>query len=69
MVGTVDREELRRMVDEERAQVVEVLPRADYEWAHLPGAIHLSLKEMTRELADERLDRDRPVIVYCNNYT
>lgn len=69
MIGTVDREQLQRMEREERAQVVEVLPRADYDWAHLPGAIHLSLKEMTRALADERLDRDLPVIVYCSNFT
>ena len=69
MIGTVDRDGLQRMVDEGRAQVVEVLPQSDYDWAHLPGAIHLSLKEFSPKLADERLDRARPVIVYCNNFT
>ena len=49
------------------AQLVEVLPRAEYEEEHLPGAINLPLKELNRETA-KQLDRDRPVIVYCNDY-
>jgi rhodanese-related sulfurtransferase len=46
------------------AQLLEVLPAADYRKEHLPGAINIPLPELTREAAD-RLDRDRPVVVYC----
>lgn len=46
------------------AQVVEVLPRQDYEKLHLPGAISLPLAELNAETA-ERLDRGRDVVVYC----
>ncbi len=46
------------------AQLVEVLPPADYEEEHLPGAINLPLKELTPQVA-RRLDSTRPVIVYC----
>jgi rhodanese-related sulfurtransferase len=46
------------------AQLVEVLPRSEYEEEHLPGAIHLPLKSLTRESA-RILDASRPVIVYC----
>ncbi len=53
---------------EEDVQVVEVLPRDEYEWAHLPGAVHLSLKQFSREAALERLDPARPVAVYCNGF-
>jgi rhodanese-related sulfurtransferase len=46
------------------AQVVEVLPRPDYEKLHLPGAISLPLAELNAETA-KRLDRARDVVVYC----
>jgi len=52
----------------EGAQLVEVLPPAEYEEEHLPGAINLPLKELTRQAA-RRLDRARPVIVYCYDTT
>ena len=48
------------------AQLVEVLPREEYAELHLEGAINLPLKELdTRTVA--RLDRARPVIVYCHD--
>jgi rhodanese-related sulfurtransferase len=46
------------------AQLVEVLPRQDYEKLHLPGAISLPLAELTAETA-KQLDRARDVVVYC----
>src|SRR5581483_11718431 len=42
----VDREELRRLVEEDHAQLVEVLPRDEYDDEHLPGAVHLPLKQL-----------------------
>jgi rhodanese-related sulfurtransferase len=61
----IHRHEVTRLVAA-GAQFVEVLPAEEYETEHLPGAIHLPLKELTRETA-VRLRRDRPVIVYCAN--
>lgn len=49
------------------AQVVEVLPREEYEDAHLPGAINLPLKELNRQTAMQ-LERSRPLVVYCWDY-
>jgi rhodanese-related sulfurtransferase len=46
------------------AQVVEVLPRQDYDKLHLPGAISLPLAELNAETA-KRLDRRRDLVVYC----
>jgi rhodanese-related sulfurtransferase len=46
------------------AQVVEVLPREEYEEDHLPGAIHLPLPRIETE-AKSRLDPAKPIIVYC----
>jgi rhodanese-related sulfurtransferase len=63
----IDRNEVQRLVAEEQAQLVEVLPRAEFEEEHLPGAINIPLKELNRETA-KQLDRDRPVIAYCHDY-
>ena len=49
------------------AQLVEVLPREEYEEEHLPGAINIPLKELNRETT-ARLNRDAPIIVYCHDY-
>jgi rhodanese-related sulfurtransferase len=67
MPTAIDRNELQRLVAEEQAQLVEVLPAPEFEEEHLPGAINIPLKELNRETA-RQLDRRRPVIVYCNDY-
>jgi rhodanese-related sulfurtransferase len=46
------------------AQLVEVLPEAEYTDAHLPGAINIPLKELTAQTA-VALDRERAIVVYC----
>lgn len=67
MPTSIDRDDVARLVRDDRAQVVEVLPRREFEWAHLPGAVSVPLKELdARSVA--RLDRDRPVIVYCDDF-
>ena len=50
------------------AQIVEVLPREDYDWAHIPGAINLPLKELDASTAAAELDRERQLVVYCHDY-
>ena len=57
---------MQRLVAE-GAQLVEVLPREEFEDEHLPGAVNLPLKELNRETA-QRLDPGRPVVVYCYDY-
>lgn len=49
------------------AQIVEVLPRDEYDEGHLPGAVSLPLKELNRDTALQ-LERSRPVVVYCWDY-
>jgi phage shock protein E len=60
---SVTRDEVRRLV-EAGGQLVEVLPRDEFDDEHLPGAISLPLKSLTAGTA-AGLDRSRPVIVYC----
>ena len=64
MPTAIDRDELQRLLSEEHAQVIEVLPEAEFEDEHLPGAINIPLKQLDREHTAQ-LDRGRPVIVYC----
>ena len=67
MLTAIFRDGVRRLVQEEGAQLVDVLPREEYEEEHLPGAINIPLKELNREMI-ARLNRDAPVIVYCHDY-
>lgn len=67
MFAIIDREELRRLIEEEQAQVVEVLPEPEYDWAHIAGAVNIPLKELD-ETTTAGLDRDRPVVTYCNDF-
>ena len=57
-------ERLRTMLAEDEVQLVEVLPENEWAEEHLPGAVNVSLKKMTRQAVRD-LDRSRPVVVYC----
>ena len=59
----IRRDEVQRLVREEAAQLVEVLPPPEYEGEHIEGAINIPLKELDGETTSG-LDKDRPVIVY-----
>jgi rhodanese-related sulfurtransferase len=59
-------DEARRLLREEDALLLEVLPREEYEQEHVAGATNIPLKELTSEAVDG-IDHDRPVIVYCDD--
>jgi rhodanese-related sulfurtransferase len=63
-IRQIDRAELHRLLAEDDAQLVEVLPHREYDEEHLPGAINIPLARIGGE-ATSRLDPRRPVIVYC----
>jgi len=67
MPRIIDRDEVRRLVTEEDAQLVDVLPQGEYEREHIVGALNLPLKKLNAAAA-ARLDRRRPVITYCHDY-
>lgn len=64
MPTPIDREEVQHLLADEQAQLIEVLPEAEFEDEHLPGAINIPLKRLDREHTTQ-FDRGRPVIVYC----
>ncbi len=67
MPTSIDRDEVRRLIADETAQLVEVLPAKEFGEEHIAGAINIPLKELD-ERAPRELEHERPVIAYCNDY-
>lgn len=67
MAQVIDRYRVRELMAA-GAQLVEVLPGAEYDEEHIEGAVSLPLKELNEETAAAKLDRSRPVITYCWDY-
>jgi rhodanese-related sulfurtransferase len=65
MPEVIGADDLERLLAQ-GGQLVEVLPRDEYAWAHLPGARNIPLKELEAHV--DELDRAAPVIVYCHDY-
>ena len=63
MPTSIAREEVQRLIREEAALLVEVLPSQEYQDEHIEGSINLPLKRLNKETAGG-LDKARPVIVY-----
>jgi rhodanese-related sulfurtransferase len=63
VASLIDRDQLEELVAR-GAQLVEVLPAAEFTEDHLPGAISIPLSQVDRQSAS-KLDPNRPVIVYC----
>ena len=63
MPTPIRRDEVQRLIRDEAAQLVEVLPPPEYEDEHIDGAINIPLKKLDRQTTGS-LDKDRPVIVY-----
>ncbi len=59
----LQRQDVQRLI-QASAQLVEVLPRDEFEEDHLPGAINIPLRAIETE-AGNKLDKNRPVVVYC----
>ena len=66
MPTTIGIEETQRLLSQ-GAQLVDVLPEGEYTELHLPQAINIPLKKMTKE-ATEVLDKSKPVVVYCYDF-
>jgi rhodanese-related sulfurtransferase len=63
MVASVNRSDVQRLA-EQGAQIVEVLPPAEFDDEHLPAARNLPLKTLGPHTVGD-LDPGVPVVVYC----
>ena len=62
MPTSITRAELEELIRDE-AQIVDVLPPAEFAEYHLPGALSIPLKELDA-ITSARLSKDKPVVVY-----
>src|ERR1043165_5484980 len=63
----IRRKDLKTLVAQGRAQLVEVLPAHEYKREHLPPAVNVPLQNLTAA-STKFLRKDQAVIVYCWNY-
>lgn len=63
MVESIRREELKRLLAAEEIQLVDVLPNAEFERSHIPGAVNIPLKTLNQETTGG-LPKEKPVAVY-----
>src|SRR5467141_2615691 len=63
----IRRKEVKTLVAQERAQLIEVLPASEYKREHLPQAVNVPLSTMTAANT-KFLRKDQAVIVYCADY-
>jgi rhodanese-related sulfurtransferase len=64
---TIDRDEVRALVDGGNAIIVEALPASYFDDAHLPGARNFPHDSDDATIAAVLPDRDATVVVYCSN--
>jgi rhodanese-related sulfurtransferase len=64
--ATATRDDVQRLLAE-GAQIVEVLPREEYEGLHIAAALSIPLKELAAR-APRELDPGRPVVTYCHDF-
>ncbi|MGH3332630.1 MAG: ArsR/SmtB family transcription factor [Nocardioidaceae bacterium] len=59
----VETQDLLRRVQGGEVVVLDVRPQPEYDAAHLPGALHIPLDELSERLSE--LPRDREIVAYC----
>src|SRR5919197_6307882 len=63
----IRRKDVKTLVAQGRAQLVEVLPAPLYRKEHLPHAVNIPLEDLTAEKT-KSLRKDQAVIVYCADF-
>ena len=63
----IRRKDVKTLVAQGRAQLVEVLPASAYKKEHLPQAVNIPLQNLNAETT-KALRKDVAVIVYCQDY-
>src|SRR6266478_8271324 len=63
----IRRKDVKTLVAQGRAQLIEVLPASEYKREHLPQAVNVPLSTLTAANT-KFLRKDQAVIVYCADY-
>jgi len=65
----IEREEIERRLHDPSLVLVDVLPRASWEEAHIPGALSLPLAEIEARARQVLPDPRADIAVYCGGPT
>ena len=63
MPTAITRQEVQKLMQDEEAVLVEVLPSQEYEDEHIMGATNIPLKRLDKKTVSH-LDKAKPIIVY-----
>lgn len=63
MVADIDRTELLDLIAADDLQLIDVLPVAEYESEHIPGALSIPLRSLDAESV-AHLSKSKPTVVY-----
>lgn len=59
-------EDVKRLIKEKQAQLVDVRTPEEFTMNKLPGAVNIPLQDIDR-VGDSMLDKDLPVVVFCRS--
>ena len=63
--GELPPEQLAEMLDSGQPDLIDVRREHEWEAGHIPGARRVEVNDLPAEA--EKLDRDRPVVLYCRS--
>ena len=63
--GELPPEQLAEMLEDGKVDLIDVRREHEWEAGHIPGARRVEVNDLPAEA--ERLDRDRPVVLYCRS--
>ncbi|NBK98485.1 MAG: rhodanese-like domain-containing protein [Erysipelotrichia bacterium] len=66
-VSKIDSDEALRLMEEEKAVLLDVRTKTEYEDGHIEHAILLSLNDIEEKVEGMVQDKKMPVIVYCRS--
>lgn len=66
MATVIDREAVQRLMDEESAVLIEVLPEEEFQRLHIQGAVNIPLERIGSECR-ARYQAEQRLIVYCSD--
>ena len=65
----ISKEDIRARLGDSALRIVDVLPRASFTAAHIPGAINLPIKELPKRARSVLADPSQSIAVYCGSFT
>lgn len=65
---TISTEEFSKLIQDKNVQRLDVRKLEEFNEGHIPGSLHIDvLKDDFESLAESRLDKNKPVALYCRS--